>query len=90
MARLEARHPGEAEFHQAVREVLSSIEEVYNQHPEFKKAAIVERIVEPDRVFTFRIPWIDDNGQVHVNIGYRIQFNGAIGPIKEAFVFIHR
>ncbi len=82
MARLEARHPGEAEFHQAVREVLSSIEEVYNQHPEFKKAAIVERIVEPDRVFTFRIPWIDDNGQVHVNIGYRIQFNGAIGPYK--------
>lgn len=87
MARLEARHPGEAEFHQAVREVLSSIEEVYNQHPEFKKAAIVERIVEPDRVFTFRIPWIDDNGQVHVNIGYRIQFNGAIGPYKGGIRF---
>jgi len=60
---------------------------VYNQHPEFKKAAIVERIVEPDRVFTFRIPWIDDNGQVHVNIGYRIQFNGAIGPYKGGIRF---
>ena len=87
MARLEERHPGEAEFHQAVREVLSSIEEVYNQHPEFKKAAIVERIVEPDRIFTFRIPWMDDNGQVHVNIGYRIQFNGAIGPYKGGIRF---
>ncbi len=87
MARLEARHPGEAEFHQAVREVLVSIEEVYNQHPEFKKAAIVERVVEPDRIFTFRVPWMDDNGQVHVNIGYRVQFNGAIGPYKGGIRF---
>ena len=87
MARLEERHPGEAEFHQAVREVLTSIEEVYNQHPEFKQAAIVERIVEPDRIFTFRVPWMDDNGQVHVNIGYRIQFNGAIGPYKGGIRF---
>ena len=78
MTRLEMRHPGEQEFLQAVREVLTSIEEVYNMHPEFEKAAIVERIVEPDRVFIFRVPWTDDNGQVHVNIGYRVQFNGAI------------
>lgn len=82
MTKLEMRHPGESEYLQAVREVLTSIEEVYNRHPEFEKAAIVERIVEPDRIFTFRVPWTDDNGQVHVNIGYRVQFNGAIGPYK--------
>ena len=87
MTRLEMRHPGEQEFLQAVREVLTSIEEVYNMHPEFEKAAIVERIVEPDRVFIFRVPWTDDNGQVHVNIGYRVQFNGAIGPYKGGIRF---
>lgn len=87
MAHLEMRHPGESEYLQAVREVLTSIEEVYNRHPEFEKAAIVERIVEPDRIFTFRVPWTDDNGQVHVNIGYRIQFNGAIGPYKGGIRF---
>ncbi len=87
MTRLEMRHPGESEFLQAVKEVLVSIEEVYNQHPEFEKAAIVERIVEPDRVFTFRVPWTDDKGQVHVNIGYRVQFNGAIGPYKGGIRF---
>ena len=62
MADLEAKHPGEKEFLQAVQEVLESIEEVYNQHPEFEKAKIVERMVEPDRVFTFRVTWVDDNG----------------------------
>lgn len=87
MAHLEMRHPGESEYLQAVREVLTSIEEVYNRHPEFEKAAIVERIVEPDRIFTFRVPWTDDNGQVHVNIGYRVQFNGAIGPYKGGIRF---
>ena len=87
MAQLEARHPGEAEFHQAVKEVLSSIEEVYNRHPEFEKAGIIERIVEPDRIFTFRVPWVDDQGKVHVNIGYRVQFNGAIGPYKGGIRF---
>ncbi len=87
MTRLEMRHPGESEFLQAVKEVLVSIEEVYNRHPEFEKAAIVERIVEPDRVFTFRVPWTDDKGQVHVNIGYRVQFNGAIGPYKGGIRF---
>ena len=60
MADLELRHPGESEYLQAVREVLESIEEVYNQHPEFEKAKIVERIVEPDRIFTFRVTWVDD------------------------------
>jgi len=87
MTQLEAKHPGEAEYLQAVKEVLSSIEEVYNEHPEFEKAAIIERLVEPDRVFTFRVPWVDDGGNVHVNIGYRVQFNGAIGPYKGGIRF---
>ena len=87
MAQLAARHPGEPEFHQAVKEVLVSIEDVYNEHPEYEKAAIVERIIEPDRIFTFRVPWVDDNGQAHVNIGYRVQFNGAIGPYKGGIRF---
>ncbi len=89
MLALEAKHPGENEFLQAVREVLTSIEDVYNQHPEFEKAAIIERMVEPDRIITFRVPWIDDNGKVHVNIGYRVQFNGAIGPYKGGIRFHH-
>ena len=87
MADLEAKHPGEKEFLQAVQEVLESIEEVYNQHPEFEKAKIVERMVEPDRVFTFRVTWVDDNGEVQSNIGYRVQFNGAIGPYKGGLRF---
>lgn len=87
MTQLEARHPGESEFLQAVREVLVSIEDVYNQHPEFDKAGIIERIVEPDRIFTFRVPWVDDKGKVHVNIGYRVQFNGALGPYKGGIRF---
>ncbi len=87
MTQLEAKHPGESEFLQAVREVLVSIEDVYNQHPEFEKAGIIERIVEPDRIFTFRVPWVDDKGKVHVNIGYRVQFNGALGPYKGGIRF---
>lgn len=86
---LEARHPGENEFLQAVKEVLLSIEDVYNQHPEFEKHRIIERIVEPDRIFTFRVPWVDDNGDIHVNIGYRVQFNNAIGPYKGGIRFHH-
>jgi glutamate dehydrogenase (NADP+) len=84
---LEAKHPGESEYLQAVREVLLSIEEVYNQHPEFEKAKIAERLVEPDRIFTFKVPWVDDRGDVQVNIGYRIQFNNAIGPYKGGLRF---
>lgn len=84
---LEAKHPGESEYLQAVREVLLSIEEVYNQHPEFEKAKIAERLVEPDRIFTFKVPWVDDQGDVQVNIGYRIQFNNAIGPYKGGLRF---
>lgn len=89
LAHLEAKHPGESEFLQAVKEVLHSVEEVYNQHPEFEREAIIERLVEPDRIFTFRVPWVDDSGKVHVNIGYRVQFNNAIGPYKGGIRFHH-
>ncbi len=84
---LEHKHPGEAEYLQAVKEVLISIEDVYNQHPEFEKAKIIERIVEPERIITFRVPWVDDKGEIHVNIGYRVQFNSAIGPYKGGLRF---
>ena len=87
MARLQTKYPIEKEYLQAVQEVLESIEEVYNQHPEFEKAKIVERLVEPDRIFTFRVTWIDDNGEVQTNIGYRVQFNSAIGPYKGGLRF---
>ncbi|MCD7978352.1 MAG: NADP-specific glutamate dehydrogenase [Tannerellaceae bacterium] len=87
LSQLEAKHPGEKEYLQAVKEVLLSIEEVYNQHPEFEKAKIIERLVEPDRIFTFRVPWVDDKGEVHVNLGYRVQFNNAIGPYKGGIRF---
>ena len=87
MQSLEAKHPGEHEYLQAVREVLSTIEEEYNKHPEFEKAKIAERLVEPDRIFTFKVPWVDDRGDVQVNLGYRIQFNNAIGPYKGGLRF---
>lgn len=87
MSSLEAKHPGEKEYLQAVREVLISIEEVYNEHPEFEKAKIAERMVEPDRIFTFKVPWVDDRGEVQVNLGYRIQYNNAIGPYKGGLRF---
>ena len=87
MQELERKHPGELEYLQAVREVLVSIKDVYNQHPEFEKAKIVERIVEPERVHEFRVPWVDDKCEVHVNIGYRVQFNSAIGPYKGGLRF---
>ena len=87
MTNLEAKHPGEKEYLQAVREVLESVEEVYNQHPEFEKAKIVERLVEPDRIFTFRVVWVDDQGEVQTNIGYRVQYNAALGAYKGGLRF---
>ena len=87
MADLERKHPGESEYLQAVREVLESVEEVYNEHPEFEKAKIVERMVEPDRIITFRVTWVDDSGEIQTNIGYRVQFNSAIGPYKGGLRF---
>ncbi|MCM1332425.1 MAG: NADP-specific glutamate dehydrogenase [Bacteroides sp.] len=87
MSALEAKHPGEKEYLQAVREVLLSVGDVYNKHPEFEKARIIERMVEPDRIVTFRVTWIDDKGDVQTNIGYRVQFNNAIGPYKGGIRF---
>ena len=87
MQDLQRKHPGETEYLQAVREVLVSVQDVYNQHPGFEKAKLIERIVEPERVITFRVPWVDDKGEVHVNIGYRVQFNSAIGPYKGGLRF---
>ncbi|NSW45512.1 MAG: NADP-specific glutamate dehydrogenase [Bacteroidales bacterium] len=87
MSNLEKKHPGEVEYLQAVREVLESIEEVYNQNPQFEQAKIIERLVEPDRILTFKVPWTDDKGEVHVNLGYRVQFNNAIGPYKGGLRF---
>lgn len=87
MNALEAKHPGEKEYLQAVREVLLSVVDVYNKHPEFEKARIIERMVEPDRIVTFRVTWTDDKGEVQTNLGYRVQFNNAIGPYKGGIRF---
>jgi glutamate dehydrogenase (NADP+) len=87
MNNLEKKHPGEVEYLQAVREVLESIEEVYNENPQFESANIIERLVEPDRVIAFKVPWIDDEGNVRINLGYRVQFNNAIGPYKGGLRF---
>lgn len=81
------KNPGELEFHQAVREVFSSIEAVIEKHPEYEKAAILERLVEPERQIIFRVPWLDDNDKIRVNRGYRVQFNSAIGPYKGGLRF---
>jgi glutamate dehydrogenase (NADP+) len=84
---LEKKHPGEVEYLQAVREVLESIEDVVNQNPQIEAKGIIDRIVEPDRVLMFKVPWVDDHGKVHVNLGYRVQFNNAIGPYKGGIRF---
>ena len=84
---LEKKHPGEVEYLQAVREVLESIEDAVSENPQFETAGIIDRLIEPDRVLTFKISWVDDNGKVHVNLGYRVQFNNAIGPYKGGLRF---
>jgi len=81
------RNPGEPEFHQAVKEVLESLEPVAERHPEYVKAGIFDRIVEPERQIIFRVPWVDDNGTVHVNRGFRVEFISAIGPYKGGLRF---
>ena len=81
------RNPGESEFHQTVKEVLESIEPVLEQSPEYIERGVIERMVEPERIIKFRVPWVDDNGKVHVNRGFRIQFNSAIGPYKGGLRF---
>src|SRR6266540_6372469 len=82
-----ARNPGEVEFHQAVREVAESVELVLDRHPEYREAKILERIIEPERVIMFRVPWVDEGGEVQVNRGYRIEMNSAIGPYKGGLRF---
>ncbi len=84
---LQRRFPGELEYHQAVEEVLTTIEEEYNKHPEFDKMNLIERLCIPDRIYQFRVTWVDDSGNVQTNMGYRIQHNNAIGPYKGGLRF---
>ncbi len=87
LADLIARNPGEPEFHQAATEILESLEVVFEKHPEYEKAGLLERFIEPERIVMFRVPWVDDAGKVHVNKGYRVQYNSAIGPYKGGLRF---
>lgn len=87
MLQLQQLHPGETEFHQAVKEMLLSIAPVYNEHPEFEKAKIIERLLEPDRIVCFRVVWETDEGEFKINRGWRVQYNNAIGPYKGGLRF---
>ncbi|MCK4606148.1 MAG: NADP-specific glutamate dehydrogenase [candidate division Zixibacteria bacterium] len=87
MANVKAKNPAEPEFHQAVEEVVESLEPVIERHPEYKEARILERIIEPERVIMFRVPWLDDRGRVQVNRGFRVEYNSAIGPYKGGLRF---
>ena len=87
LSELKRRFPNEPEYHQAVEEVLSTIEDAYNEHPEFDRFNLIERLCIPDRIFSFRVTWMDDKGKVHTNMGYRIQHNNAIGPYKGGIRF---
>ena len=85
--KLKQRFPNEPEYHQAVAEVLATIEDVYNEHPEFDKVNLIERLCIPDRIYSFRVTWMDDKGNYHTNMGYRVQHNNAIGPYKGGIRF---
>ncbi len=87
IAQVKAKNPSEPEFHQAVQEVAESIELVLERHPEYRSAKILDRMVEPERVVMFRVPWADDQGEIHINRGFRIQMNSAIGPYKGGLRF---
>jgi glutamate dehydrogenase (NADP+) len=87
IASVKAKNPSEPEFHQAVQEVLESLELVIERHPEYRSAKILERLIEPERVIMFRVPWMDDQGEIHVNRGFRVQMNSAIGPYKGGLRF---
>lgn len=87
LERLKEQNPNEPEFHQAATEILSSLKVVVDKHPEYEQAGLLERFVEPERVVCFRVPWVDDQGKVQVNKGYRVQFNSAIGPYKGGLRF---
>ena len=86
-ANVEKKDPDQPEFLQAVKEVLESLEPVIEQRPDIQKAGIIERMIEPERTITFRVSWVDDNGNVQVNRGYRVQYNSAIGPYKGGIRF---
>src|SRR6266550_1308833 len=87
LAEVRVKNPGEPEFHQAVQEVVESLSLVLDRHPEYRKAKILERIIEPERVIMFRVPWQDDQGNIHVNRGFRIEMSSAIGPYKGGLRF---
>ena len=87
MAEVKAKHPAQPEFHQAVQEVAESLSLVFERHPEYRSSKILERIIEPERVIIFRVPWVDDQGEININIGYRIEMNSAIGPYKGGLRF---
>jgi glutamate dehydrogenase (NADP+) len=87
LEQLKKKNADEIEFLDVAQEVLNSLRPVIKQHPEYEKLALLERFLEPERVIIFRVPWEDDNGQIHVNRGYRVQFNGAIGPYKGGLRF---
>ncbi|MDZ7626736.1 MAG: NADP-specific glutamate dehydrogenase [Ignavibacteriaceae bacterium] len=87
IAEVKAKHPAQPEFHQAVQEVAESLDLVLERHPEYRSAKILERIIEPERIIIFRVPWVDEQGEIHINIGYRIEMNSAIGPYKGGLRF---
>jgi glutamate dehydrogenase (NADP+) len=87
MTKLAAKDPGEPEFHQAVREVAASVELALERNPRYQEARIFERLIEPERVVMFRVPWVDDAGEVQVNRGFRVEMNSAIGPYKGGLRF---
>ncbi|MGF3584134.1 MAG: Glu/Leu/Phe/Val dehydrogenase dimerization domain-containing protein, partial [Thermoplasmatota archaeon] len=87
MEKVIEKNPGEKEFHQAVQEVVESIMPYIEKNPKYKKAKILERIVEPERIIMFRVPWVDDKGEIQVNRGYRVEFNSALGPYKGGLRF---
>jgi len=87
MAEVTAKNPGEAEFHQAVEEIAASVDLIYQHYPEYQSAKVFERMIEPERVILFRVPWIDDQGDIHINRGFRVEMNSAIGPYKGGLRF---
>ena len=84
---VQKRDPNQTEFAQAVREVMTTLWPFLEQNPKYRQMSLLERLVEPDRIYTFKIPWIDDGGEVHVNLGYRVQFNNSLGPYKGGMRF---
>ena len=82
LAELKQRYPEQTEFLQAATEILGTIQPALDAHPEYEEASLLERFVEPERVIMFRVPWVDDEGKVQVNRGYRVEFNSAIGPLQ--------